>query len=74
MKIYRAGEKRNLCNHLQKVFNNKSLSLVILVGENAKTEDTAEKTLSKKEQYQQIIGQYPLVKELRDRLKLELDY
>jgi DNA polymerase-3 subunit gamma/tau len=30
--------------------------------------------LSSKEQYQKIIEQYPLVKELRDRLRLELDY
>jgi DNA polymerase-3 subunit gamma/tau len=30
--------------------------------------------LSSKEQYQKIIEQYPLVKELRDRLRMELDY
>jgi DNA polymerase III subunit gamma/tau len=30
--------------------------------------------LSSKEQYQKIIEQYPLVKELRERLRLELDY
>jgi DNA polymerase III subunit gamma/tau len=33
-----------------------------------------EKTWSKKEQYQQIAELYPLVKELKDKLKLELDY
>jgi len=30
--------------------------------------------LNKREQFQQIVEQYPLVKELKDRLKLELDY
>jgi DNA polymerase-3 subunit gamma/tau len=67
-------EKRNLSDWLQKVFNNKALSLSIIVGENIQPEGPVEKTWSKREQYQQIIEQYPLVKELRDRLKLELDY
>jgi DNA polymerase-3 subunit gamma/tau len=31
-------------------------------------------TLTTREKYQKIIEQYPLVKELKDRLKLELDY
>jgi len=30
--------------------------------------------LSSREQYQKIIEQYPLVKELKDKLRLELDY
>jgi DNA polymerase-3 subunit gamma/tau len=30
--------------------------------------------LSSKEQYQKIIEQFPLVKELKERLKLDLDY
>jgi DNA polymerase-3 subunit gamma/tau len=67
-------EKRNLSGFLQKLFNNKSLSLSIIVGEIINNEEPAERTLSKREQYQKIIEQYPLVKELRDRLKLELDY
>ena len=67
-------EKRNLSGFLQKLFNNKSLSLSIIVGEIINNDEPAERTLSKREQYQKIIEQYPLVKELRDRLKLELDY
>jgi len=30
--------------------------------------------LSSKEQYLKLVEQYPLVKELKDRLRLELDY
>jgi DNA polymerase-3 subunit gamma/tau len=30
--------------------------------------------MNKREQFQQIVDQYPLVKELKDRLRLELDY
>ena len=34
----------------------------------------AETSLTSREQYQKIIEQYPMVKELKDRLGLELDY
>ena len=34
----------------------------------------AEEHLSIKQQYLKMIEQYPLVKELKDKLKLELDY
>jgi DNA polymerase-3 subunit gamma/tau len=30
--------------------------------------------LSSREQYQKIIEQYPLVKELKERLRMDLDY
>jgi len=30
--------------------------------------------LNTREQYQKIVAEYPLVKELKDRLRLELDY
>ncbi len=67
-------EKRNLSEWLKLVFNNKSLSLTVIIRENQVQETPTEKHLSKREQYQQIIEQYPLVKELKDRLRLELDY
>lgn len=67
-------EKRNLSEHLQKAFNNKTLSFSLSIRENKETEEPVEKQLNKREQFQQIVEQYPLVKELKDRLKLELDY
>ncbi|MFI5155840.1 MAG: DNA polymerase III subunit gamma/tau [Chitinophagales bacterium] len=67
-------EKRNLSEWLKQVFNNKSLSFTVVIRENQVQESPTEKHLSKREQYQQIIEQYPLVKELKDRLRLELDY
>jgi DNA polymerase-3 subunit gamma/tau len=33
-----------------------------------------EEVLSTKEQYLRIIEQYPLVKELKDKLRMQLDY
>jgi DNA polymerase-3 subunit gamma/tau len=67
-------EKRSLSEHLQKAFNNKTLSFSISIRENTETEEPVEKQLNKREQFLQIVEQYPLVKELKDRLKLELDY
>ena len=32
------------------------------------------KTLNTKQQFQKIVEEYPLVQELKDRLRLELDY
>ncbi len=67
-------EKRNLSEHLQKAFNNKTLSFSITIRESTETEEPVEKTLNKREQFLQIVELYPLVKELKDRLKLDLDY
>jgi DNA polymerase-3 subunit gamma/tau len=67
-------EKRGLSDHLQQIFENKSISFAVIVEEKAATEEPGEKPLNKREQFQQIVEQYPLVKELKDRLRLELDY
>lgn len=66
-------ERRSLCEHLQKVFANRSISFTVTIEEKTTaTEETA--APNKREQYRQIVEQYPLVKELKDRLRLELDY
>ena len=67
-------EKRKLCEYLQALFANKSLTLEIKIKENPDVYKPDEKHLSKRDQYQKIIEQYPLVKELKDRLRMELDY
>ena len=67
-------EKRSLSDHLQQVFANKTISFAVIVEEKASEEEPGEKPLNKREQFQQIVEQYPLVKELKDRLRLELDY
>jgi DNA polymerase-3 subunit gamma/tau len=68
-------EKRNLSDHLQKVFVNKALSFQVIIEEKAaEVEESTDRPLNKREQFQQIVDQYPLVKELKDRLRLELDY
>ncbi len=68
-------EKRNLSDHLQKAFVNKALSFTVIIEDKAaETEEPTDRPLNKREQFQQIVEQYPLVKELKDRLRLELDY
>ena len=68
------SERAALTDHLQAHFNNRSLMYQIQVLEIEKTDESPiEKPLSRKDQYFKIIEEYPLVKELRDRLKLELE-
>ncbi len=68
-------EKRPLSDHLQKMFSNRALSFTVLIEERAVgDEEPTDKPLNKREQFMQIVEQYPLVKELKDRLRLELDY
>jgi DNA polymerase-3 subunit gamma/tau len=69
------SEKRILSEFLQKTFSNKVLSFSVIVEENIRPdEEPTEKPLNRREQFIQIVEQYPLIKELKDRLKLELDY
>ena len=67
-------EKRNLSDHLQKAFANKAISFAVIIEERPDEGEPVDRPLNKREQFQQIVEQYPLVKELKDRLKLELDY
>lgn len=67
-------KRATLIDHLQNYFGNKSLTYQVMLVENNDDNEPKEKPLSIKEQYLKMIEQYPLVKELRDRLNLELDY
>jgi DNA polymerase-3 subunit gamma/tau len=68
-------EKRTLSDHLQKAFSNKTVTFTVIVEEKAHVEEEpTEKPLNRREQFIRMIEQYPLVKELKDRLRLELDY
>ncbi|MES2429817.1 MAG: DNA polymerase III subunit gamma/tau [Bacteroidota bacterium] len=68
------NERADLIHHLQNYFNNKILAYQIRVTESNGNYQPVEKQLNTKEQYQRIIEEYPLVKELKDRLRLQLDY
>ncbi len=67
-------EKRKLTDLVQERFQNKNISFSLTIREKSTEFVHLEKTLNKREQFIQIAEMYPLVKELKDRLKLELDY
>jgi DNA polymerase-3 subunit gamma/tau len=68
------AERGELITHFQSHFNNRSLIYRLEVDETETENVVKEETLSTKEQYLRIIEQYPLVKELKDKLRMQLDY
>jgi DNA polymerase III subunit gamma/tau len=67
-------ERAELVDDLQQYFCNRQLTYNVIIIEKEGMGEPAEKPLSSREQYLKIIEEYPLVKELKDRLRLELDY
>jgi DNA polymerase-3 subunit gamma/tau len=68
------SERVKLSEHLQPLFNNRLLTFFIVVEEKIDLSHKIDIPLNTREQYQRIVAEYPLVKELKDRLRLELDY
>ena len=66
-------ERASLVAHLQKHFNNRLLTYQVMVIEKEESSIVTDVPLTRKQQYLKIIEEYPLVKELKERLKLELD-
>lgn len=67
-------ERKQACEFLKKELQNKKLKFVVRIVQDEMVHDPSDIPLSSKEQYVKLIEEYPLVKELKDRLKLELDY
>jgi len=63
-----------LVDDLQNFFCNRQLTCSVIITENNDKTVPVEKPLNSREQYLKIIAEYPMVKELKDRLNLELDY
>jgi DNA polymerase-3 subunit gamma/tau len=72
-KAFIESERTDLITHLQEHFNNRTLVYQLAIIEKEEEQVVGEKILSRKEQYFKIIEEYPLVKELKERLRLELD-
>jgi len=53
---------------------NTQLQFYIVMQENAAANPLLETSLTSREQFQKMVEQYPLIKELKDKLRLELDY
>ncbi len=68
-------EKLMLADLLYNAFNNRSVAFNILVDDTGEKEEIPlHLTLNSKQKLERIAEQYPLIKELKNKLKLELDY
>ena len=67
-------ERNKVSVFLQKELCNRQLQFNIKLLESKQDKMVKDMPLSSREQYQKIVEQYPLVKELKDKLRLELDY
>lgn len=67
-------ERMMLIDYLHTAFNNRAITFHILVEATEREDVPIHLKLNSKQRFERIAEQYPLVKELRDRLKLEIDY
>jgi DNA polymerase III subunit gamma/tau len=63
-----------LMQNLQTHFNNRTIAFSVAVLENLNPVAEAPVPLNAKQQFVKLSAQYPLIKDLKDRLGLELDY
>ena len=67
-------EKTALLLHVQHFFKNPNINIHVELIEEAEDDTPVERPLTTKEQFMRMAEKYPLVKDLKDRLGLELDY
>ncbi|TAG13766.1 MAG: DNA polymerase III subunit gamma/tau [Sphingobacteriia bacterium] len=67
-------EKMVLLDQLHQQFNNRALGFTILVDAGEKEDVPLHMRLNSKQKFERISEQYPLVRELKEKLRLEIDY
>ena len=67
-------DRNKLFVFLQERLKNKLLQFSVIAAEKSDDRLPVDIPLSSKEQFLKMAEQYPLIKELKDRLRLELDY
>ena len=67
-------ERGALSTHFQTFFNNRNLVYKVILEENENELVVKEEYLNSSDQYKKIVSNYPLVEELKRRLKLQLDF
>jgi len=63
-----------LADHLQQTFNNRAINFSVIVEEGEQIIAPQQVMLNSKQRFERIAEQYPLLRELKDKLKLEIDY
>ena len=67
-------EKLDLKEQLHQLFNNRLIDFSILVDAGEKEDVPLHMRLNSKQKFERIAEQYPLIKELKEKLRLEIDY
>ena len=67
-------ERNHLFAFLQQQLKNRLLQISVVVLENPLERKVTEISLSSREQFIKLVEQYPLLLELKERLRLDLDY
>ncbi|RYZ20762.1 MAG: DNA polymerase III subunit gamma/tau [Chitinophagaceae bacterium] len=68
------AERSKATEYLKGHLHNRQLQLLLTLKESNEAPDLSDLPPSSREQYMMLVQQYPLVQELKDRLRLELDY
>lgn len=68
------AEKMMVTDVIQQAFNNRAITLQIVIEEGEREVMPAHITLNSRQRFEKIADQFPWIKELKDRLKMELDY
>lgn len=66
-------ERMTITDYIQQKFRNRAITFSVIIQEEEKEEIPQHLMLNNRQRFERIVEQYPLVKELKDRLKLELD-
>jgi DNA polymerase-3 subunit gamma/tau len=67
-------ERTMLCDFVQQAFNNRSINFKILIEAGEPEEIPVHLTLNSRQKFDRIAEKYPLVRELKNRLNLDIDY
>jgi DNA polymerase III subunit gamma/tau len=67
-------EGQRASEYLKEKLGNNLLQFFIVMQENKEIKEDVNAPLNSRQQYQLLVEKYPLIKELKERLKLDLDY
>lgn len=67
------SERSSLIDHMQAYFNNKYLKFQLRLEEVATEEAPGPRPLNSREKFAKLVEQYPMIRELKEKLKLEID-
>ncbi len=67
-------EKTMVCDFVQMAFNNRSINFKILIEAGEQEAIPIHLTLNSRQKFERIAEKYPLVRELKNRLNLDIDY